>query len=663
MYALLGIDTVIRIVLAMLFLFVFVPWLAFGRRVPFWISFAAGTIFLTLIGQLLTLVNAYSTFTLLLVLTAFVVIVRARVMKISPATLLRNAYRIVVLAAINILEGRVNVARRFRRAWRRRPQLRFTPRAAGWTALIAVAAGTRLYRPFATANLGFSDTYVHLYLMRLLEQGRQVDPAWGPYPRGMHFLLLAIHELTNADFILLMNFFGAIVGVLLAISVADCARRLTNSFAAGILAGLLFATMIGGASQYFLLGGSYVTDNIETARATSQFPYEQIQAGEFDILLTSFQRQSATLPQELAIVFLFPGALFLLEYLGSGGRRPPLLGYAACTAAIAAVHPGVIVPLVMLSGVAVIAARAALREIGRVIATGAIATLISSSWMLGYIMYSNVAQKHAGGTALYYFPLLRRSAELQKIRTWVDLTPFLIATVILAIVIVFASRRRTGPLFIALSFLVFFAAHVASRFHLPELVEIRRNAEWFSMTMCLLIAAAIAFAPRAKPAIASAVLLVWFVRIPSLGAMRNQLLEYSGYGTTAFAVLQIERKLEPFTWTLVSYGQEFPMVLGKGFHLAAADFLDRYDPGDSQLRIPTRFVFIAVEKTPHRFQIDNWAAQFSRSNLEQRLQTWCFLYQMSHRDMRVFVDDEHVRVYVIERSDSALKQAAMEARP
>ena len=56
---------------------------------------------------------------------------------------------------------------------------------AAWIVLIIVAAAFRLYRPFASANLGFSDTYVHMYLLKLLEEGRQVDPEWGPYPRGL----------------------------------------------------------------------------------------------------------------------------------------------------------------------------------------------------------------------------------------------------------------------------------------------------------------------------------------------------------------------------------------------------------------------------------------------------------------------------------------------
>jgi hypothetical protein len=90
------------------------------------------------------------------------------------------------------------------------------------------------------------------------------------------------------------------------------------------------------------------------------------------------------------------------------------------------------------------------------------------------------------------------------------------------------------------------------------------------------------------------------------------------------------------------------MVLGKGFHLAAAEFLDRYDPEAKKLDIPTPYVFIAVEKRPHHFQINTWATRFTRADLEQRLQTWCFLYQLQHRDMRIFHDDENVRVYVIE---------------
>ncbi|HJQ37170.1 MAG TPA: hypothetical protein VKB93_08525 [Thermoanaerobaculia bacterium] len=643
MYILLGIDTVVRIVAAMAFLFAGVPMLMrarpreLGRMEWFWWCLGCGITLLTICGQILTLLNAYSAATLLLLIALAILFVRARVSQQSPVTLLHDSYRKLVLASLNILEGRVNVRRRILRAWHRRPRV---VRASGapWFLLIAIAAAFRLYRPFATANLGFSDTYVHLYLMRLLEQGKQVDPAWGPYPRGMHFLLMAIHELTNADMILLMNFFGAIVGVLMTIAVADTARRLSRNTIAGLLAGLVFATMAGGARQYFLLGGSVATDNAEEARSVLAMPYRMLpETAEVDILGTVFQRQTATLPQELALVLLFPAVMFLF-----GKSRWHLAGYFFCTAAIAATHPGVVIPLVLLSATAI-----PWIDVKRAIAAGALGILAGSTWMLGYLAYpmmgTSADASGAQSGAAYYFPFLR-SGDVARIVTWVPVTPFLVACVVIALA--FFMKQK----WIALTVCLFALTHVASRFGLPEIVEVRRNASWFAMAIAILLGVVCAELARTrawKPVV-SVLFVLWLTRVPLAGA-NERLINYSGFSGTAQAVLEIQRKLEPFTWTLVTYGQEFPMVLGKGFHIAAAEFLERYDPEARKLAIPTRYVFLAVEKTPHRFQINSWAAKFSRADLEQRLQTWCFLYQLRHRDMHIFRDDEHVRVYVIDR--------------
>jgi hypothetical protein len=192
---------------------------------------------------------------------------------------------------------------------------------------------------------------------------------------------------------------------------------------------------------------------------------------------------------------------------------------------------------------------------------------------------------------------------------------------------------------------------------LPEVVEVRRNASWLAMALAILLGVAIMELARVRAArvLVAVALAVWITTVPLSGA-HDRIVNYSGYNATAYAVLAIERKLEPFTWTLVTYGQEFPMVLGRGFHLAAADFLERYDPEGRKLDIPTPYVFIAVEKTPHPFQINTWAARFSREDVEKRLQTWCFLYQMNHEDMRVFLDEEHVRVYVIEKGTASERE-------
>jgi hypothetical protein len=700
MYTLFAIDTTLRITAALLVLFVVVPALAwrrpesFSRMEWFWWNLGVGITLLTIAGQLFTLLNIASTPTYLVLFAAIIVFGRARAAGMPPLRWLAESYRDAVLFTLRVLDGRgdlrTRVPARLRDALQRTKAAFHEHRGvvAAFAAVGLAAAVTRFYRPFATANLGFSDTYAHLYLMRLLDEGKQVDPAWGPYPRGMHFLMLAIERLTNVDTILMMNFFGAFAGVLIVLAVADTARRVTRNNIAALIAGLIFATMIGGARQYFALGGSVSSRSEAEAREILARPYSDLlaNAGEFDVLLTAFQRQTSTLPQELAIVLLLPGTLFLLDWLRTRDRWR-LTGFIGCTAAIAAVHSGVVVPLVVLCVAVTIASLGVLRRhvsaspehtkavaaatalqdnlaaIARGAVAGACGIALGSTWLLGFIGYSSVAgspteaESHVGGATAYYFPFLRAAGEATS---YMMLTPFLIAIAITAIILAIAAIRMREPhtLTIALGTLFFICTHSASVLGIPELIEVRRNAVWLAMMVAVLLGIVITVIAARLPrrftvAVPALALVLWCVTIPNLAgsSMRSRILDYSGYGITTYAVLRISQSLEPFTWTLVSYGQEYPMVLGRGFHLNGSDFVEQFDPAEASLRIPTPHVFIAVEKTPHRFQINNWSKRFDRAAVEERLQTWCTVYGLTHRNIRIWLDDENVRIYEIVREE------------
>lgn len=687
LYWLMSMDAILRIAFAMAFLFVIVPALA-GRRHQasswlegfFW-NVGLVVALITVVGQLLSLVRLFSMLTLLLAATVVILLGQSSSRGISPLALMRQTAETIFLAFLNIFDRRVDVPRRIRRWYRRTitaihqktlsPAVRL--QLAGWTALTAVAAGFRLYRPLASANLGFSDTYVHLYLLKLLEEGRQVDPQWGPYPRGLHFLLLAIHQMSNVDPILLMNFFGAFVGVLMTLAVADTARRLSGSVAAGLLSGFLFATLVGGPSQDFFLGAP----------------------PGYDLAFLAFHRQTSTLSHELALALLFPAALFLLDFLRRR-ERWHLLGFAGCTAAIAAVHSGVLLPLFLLSVVAVGAALAtghfSAKSVRRAVAAGALAVLIGSAWAVAFVAYPYSGgksaadlQSYVGQTALKYFPFIGSVAGQQQaeparreVREPFPLTPGLVSCLLLAAglsVSAFRYRdeRRGNLLWISASFLLFVLAHFAAVLGLPQIVDLRRNSQWLIMSMTMVVGTGLAEIgsflariPRSRPlttAATAALLLLWTSRVPLLSEplIYNRFVDYSGYSGSAFAVLRIGRSFEPFTWTLISYGQEFPMVLRRGFHLPASDFLERYDPASSVTPIPTPHIFLIVEKAPHRFQIATWARRFSREELGQRLQTWVHLYQATHSNLRVFFEDENVRVYQIQRTPTEMDMMTRQA--
>jgi hypothetical protein len=709
MYWLMSIDALVRITVAMAMLFVAVPALARPARPGttalerfFW-NFGVGIALLTLTGELLALANLFSLVTLLAVMALVVLTGRAMQRGVGPLALLKQASETSFVAVLNTFDKRVSVPRRLRRIRRRllargratsdAPEARTNILA--WSVLTTVAAAFRLYRPLASANLGFSDTYVHLYLLKLLEDGRQVDPDWGPYPRGLQFLLLAIQKLTNVDEILLMNFFGAVVGVLMTLAVAWAARRLSGSTAAAFVAGLLFATLVGGPGQYFILGGAFSTADPHVAATMQQMSYEELAAtrGQFDMALTDFQRQTSTLSQELAIALLFPTALFLLAFLRTRDRWQ-LAGFLGGTMAIAAVHSGVVIPLVLLSALAAATVAMERRLDARAFRTaaglGLAAVIAGSLWMLAFIAYPYAGGKsHASmGTSvttavLYYFPFLRPFAGgVQPVAkdagVFVTVTPFLVTCAILAVVWLTVSllrrREESGRFWIATAFLLFLLIHFSSRLGIPQLLEPVRNSQWLLMALAVVLGVMASdlsglltrWRPLRQTTAASIViaplLLLWATRVPRLGnpLIHDQIVDYSGYGGTALAVLKIGHEYEPYTWTLVSYGQEFPMVLREGFHIPAATFLDQYDPSSATVPIPTPQIFVIVEKTPHPFQIDNWARAFSRTTLEQRLQTWVHVYQSSHRNLSVFFEDEHVRVYQIRRSPEEIART-MEA--
>jgi hypothetical protein len=243
------------------------------------------------------------------------------------------------------------------------------------------------------------------------------------------------------------------------------------------------------------------------ARQFVRLPYDAVPEtkAEFDVLLTVFQRQTATLPQELAIVFLFPAVMFLgvrrqrlrfgmratgAEVTESESGSPAsalhkwhLTDYFLCTTAIAAVHPGVVIPLVLLSLITVIVTRARFRD------AALWARPECSSVDVGACVRRLSARRRSGPSAEFYFPFLRQG-EVARIITSVAITPFLLACLTIAI---------------ALPVRAFFSANIAratcgsrSRFSSSrtptwhrasgclELIEVRRNAAWLAMALAIL---------------------------------------------------------------------------------------------------------------------------------------------------------------------------------
>lgn len=125
----------------------------------------------------------------------------------------------------------------------------------------------------------------------------------------------------------------------------------------------------------------------------------------------------------------------------------------------------------------------------------------------------------------------------------------------------------------------------------------------------------------------------------------------------ARVLYQIKSDHLAYTWTVVGYAEALPQVLGRGYYLSWKNFLEmydpvqyRFDPRDLDLAIPTRYVFIMVEKQVFVGPNDLAAATLERAGFQVALLEWVERYQQHHDDMSVYYEDDAVAVYQIYRS-------------
>jgi len=131
----------------------------------------------------------------------------------------------------------------------------------------------------------------------------------------------------------------------------------------------------------------------------------------------------------------------------------------------------------------------------------------------------------------------------------------------------------------------------------------------------------------------------------------------------ARTLYQIKEDHLAYTWTVIGYQEALSQVLGRGYFLPWKVFLEQYDPVEyrfdplaPRLAVPTRHVFIQVEKQVFVGPDDLAADTLERARLQVALQEWVARYQQYHDDVSVYYEDGSVAVYQIYRSPEIERQ-------
>ena len=122
------------------------------------------------------------------------------------------------------------------------------------------------------------------------------------------------------------------------------------------------------------------------------------------------------------------------------------------------------------------------------------------------------------------------------------------------------------------------------------------------------------------------------------------------YTSISDIILRISKENRPFSWTVVSYVQEYAKVRNKGYHINTQNFLLRYDPTSRDLKIATKYIYIFVENFPNPYQgKGEWYYRWRR-DIQNDLKSWIAIYSANHRNIRIYYKGKTITVYKIDNN-------------
>lgn len=504
--------------------------------------------------------------------------------------------------------------------------------------LVAVAAGSaylRFYDAVRSAAPALSDGAVTLAWMKYINARILFHD--GIYPQGFHIILSLLSKFAAIDPLYILKYTGPLNGVLMVFSLYFSVSRMTGSRTAGLFAGALYG--LGGT---FLFGGDW-------------------------------ERQAATNSQEFAFIFVFPAITFLLEYLKRGEREALRVSAAALTAA-GLVHSLVFAFAGMGVGVALIASAltpssrswrrmgmAALAALGTVLASYAPIQL--ASW--AGVPYNESAAEFLTDTTTVGYPELAVSdyaglaaiglTALAGLAFWKD------------------NRIRLEEWFTVgfgtASFLLFYAAPALTG---STLLAARSESLWM---LALMFCIGFAWQPvcrvirplrthRRLEALAGLSLLV-----AAVCYIRPQpIVTYKMDWESMFRqYLKISAEHPPKTWTVFSQEEGYSLIYGIGWHQYIGTLVKQYDPAGTPLTRNgqdeydpdvTRHMYVIEEKEVFKLPETTSVYAILKARYDKHeeekilLKNWLDRYSEVHGKPPVYYEDEHIRIWYLERPEA-----------
>lgn len=526
----------------------------------------------------------------------------------------------------------------------------------------------------------FIDWVAHLQKNVLFSDGQT-----GADFYGIAILIFFINIFTNIEPLILFSVYPVLLILALYFSIFFVIKDFTKSgyvaiFGVMIHGILLMSPLVGhilgtiattlNPQIFHIFGLSFYTPTQEEILSAVEFEFE------------SYQRYISAMAYEHASVFVLLNSYFLIKIFQLKKDIYFIL-YALTLFLVFTFHGGGAIPLIVVS--ILIAFNAILfRQIDfKILKKGLSAILVASIlgnlWILSVVKYGIPDDFGAAAPFLDKFFHTKQNivATIEKgfsNTSFIIINDFhyiLFSIFVFSFIFALFSKDRFFKISFLLIPLGIFIIYFGPTAGLPTVASFLRLSEYLLISVTLLFSYVfyLFYTKIPKLVILIIIYIIFFFSILAIpkwmGSQRDiQLLNFNEWTSIPESIVKIDKINQKFTWTFISYVQDYPKMKDKSYHINTEDFLFKYSPISKFLEIPTKKVFIVVEDFSNPYMgLNEWFYRW-KYLIENDLKSWIANYTLAHDNIKIFYRTKLITVYEIDNQEymNYLEEKAREHR-
>ncbi len=496
---------------------------------------------------------------------------------------------------------------------------------------------------------------------------------------GPPIFMFFLKSISNVDLVVLPRVYPIFIVIMLYFSLYFTVTRIYKSQYAGLFSVMVLSLVLFSPLAYYVIGDYEITAHPHVVEFLGMKFYTSdpsffwgVKKGSEMLAWKPIERFMGGLGFEFSVSIYLLNLYFFIQTFKTA-RFNYLLMYGLTLFLVFVFHSGLAVYLVVASLLILIHTiffgYLTWKLFWKGLATILLASTLGSLWLLSILEFGLF---ESIGAALPIFDVIFKTQKTTAVIAsgTLDLVEFnflhlffLALTLFAYIIFIILPKHRYERSAILLSIFAIFFIFFAPNLGLPTIVAPARTSELYLLNLALLFGALFALfvvyplrliAKRYTQKILIVLLFILFAILSSaMPKWYNTPRYYAyidriGYSASSHLIYELSQKYLPFSWTLVDWVQESPKVAESGYHLNVFDLIQNYRPDEKYLKIPTRYIFIVVQKHPNRYRgKGEWYYRW-RKKIYNKLRTWIAIFSMTHDNIKLYRSTPNLDIYMID---------------